>query len=166
MKILVVDDEKLLVKGIKFNLENEGYQVLTAYDGATAVELARQETLDLIILDLMMPGLSGSEACMKIREFSDVPIIMLTARSEDTDKIIGFRYVIALPAHGFEKLSVKIAGDQQIELPDGEEYIPVEFDGLDIRVYETNGHAQLTASATSIHAVKEVPHPPGTGGSR
>ena len=73
MKILVVDDEKLLVKGIKFNLENEGYQVLTAYDGATAVELARQETLDLIILDLMMPGLSGSEACMKIREFSDVP---------------------------------------------------------------------------------------------
>ena len=79
MKILVVDDEKLLVKGIKFNLENEGYQVLTAYDGATAVELARQETLDLIILVLMMPGLSGSEACMKIREFSDVPIIMLTA---------------------------------------------------------------------------------------
>ena len=89
MKILVVDDEKLLVKGIKFNLENEGYQVLTAYDGATAVELARQEALDLIILDLMMPGLSGSEACMKIREFSDVPIIMLTARSEDADKIIG-----------------------------------------------------------------------------
>ena len=90
MKILVVDDEKLLVKGIKFNLENEGYQVLTAYDGASAVELARQETLDLIILDLMMPGLSGSEACMKIREFSDVPIIMLTARSEDADKIMGF----------------------------------------------------------------------------
>ena len=90
MKILVVDDEQLLVKGIKFNLENEGYQVLTAYDGAAAVELARREPLDLIILDLMMPQLSGSEACMKIREFSDVPIIMLTARSEDTDKIIGF----------------------------------------------------------------------------
>ena len=90
MKILVVDDEKLLVKGIKFNLENEGYQVLTAYDGTSAVELARQEALDLIILDLMMPGLSGSEACMKIREFSDVPIIMLTARSEDADKIMGF----------------------------------------------------------------------------
>ena len=85
MKILVVDDEQLLVKGIKFNLENEGYQVLTAYDGAAAVELARRESLDLIILDLMMPQLSGSEACMKIREFSDVPIIMLTARSEDAD---------------------------------------------------------------------------------
>ena len=90
MKILVVDDEKLLVKGIKFNLENEGYQVLTAYDGAAAVELARREPLDLIILDLMMPQLSGSEACMKIREFSDVPIIMLTARSEDADKLMGF----------------------------------------------------------------------------
>ena len=90
MKILVVDDEQLLVKGIKFNLENEGYQVLTAYDGAAAVELARRESLDLIILDLMMPQLSGSEACMKIREFSDVPIIMLTARSEDSDKLMGF----------------------------------------------------------------------------
>ena len=89
MKILVVDDEKLLVKGIKFNLENEGYQVLTAYDGASAVELARQETLGLIILDLMMPGLSGSEACMKIREFSDVPIIMLTAKGETFDKVLG-----------------------------------------------------------------------------
>ncbi len=94
------------------------------------------------------------------------PVVEYTKSGERTDKIIGFRYVIALPAHGFEKLSVKIAGDQQIELPDGEEYIPVEFDGLDIRVYEANSHAQLTASATSIHAVKEVPHPPGTGGSR
>ena len=78
-----------MVKGIKFNLENEGYQVLTAYDGATAVELARRESLDLIILDLMMPQLSGSEACMKIREFSNVPIIMLTAKSEVFDRIQG-----------------------------------------------------------------------------
>lgn len=90
MRILVVDDEKLLVKGIKFNLENEGYQVETAYDGAAAVELARTGAFDLIILDLMMPVLSGSEACMKIREFSDVPVIMLTARSEDEDKLMGF----------------------------------------------------------------------------
>ena len=90
MKILVVDDEKLLVKGIKFNLENEGYQVECAYDGATAVELARTGNFDLIILDLMMPEIDGLEACVKIREFSSVPIIMLTARSEDTDKIIGF----------------------------------------------------------------------------
>ena len=90
MKILVVDDEKLLVKGIKFNLENEGYQVECAYDGAAAVELARAGGFDLIILDLMMPEIDGLEACMRIREFSNVPIIMLTARGEDTDKIIGF----------------------------------------------------------------------------
>ena len=90
MKILVVDDERLLVKGIKFNLENEGYQVECAYDGAAAVELARSGNFDLIILDLMMPEIDGLEACMRIREFSNVPIIMLTARSEDTDKIIGF----------------------------------------------------------------------------
>lgn len=92
MKILVVDDEKLLVKGIKFNLENEGYQVEAAYDGEEAVELAKNGNFDLIILDLMMPKLSGLEACMLIREFSMVPIIMLTARSEDMDKVIGFEY--------------------------------------------------------------------------
>ena len=90
MKILVVDDEKLLVKGISFNLQNEGYEVEAAYDGATAVELARRGDFDLIILDWMMPEKSGSEACMEIRTFSDVPIIMLTAKSEDSDKIMGF----------------------------------------------------------------------------
>ena len=90
MKILVVDDEKLLVKGMKFNLENEGYEVTPAYDGASAVELARKENFDLIVMDVMMPGLSGGDACMQIREFSDVPIIMLTARSEDADMLMGF----------------------------------------------------------------------------
>ena len=89
-KILVVDDEKLLVKGMKFNLENEGYQVECAYDGAAAVELARDGRFDLIVLDVMMPEVDGLEACMRIREFSNVPIIMLTARSEDADKIMGF----------------------------------------------------------------------------
>ena len=90
MKILVVDDEKVLVKGIKFNLESEGYQVEAGYDGEQAVELARSGGFDLIILDLMMPKIDGLQACMRIREFSNVPIIMLTARSEDADKIIGF----------------------------------------------------------------------------
>ncbi len=89
-KILVVDDEKVLVKGIKFNLENEGYQVEVGYDGEQAVELARNGGFDIIILDLMMPKIDGLQACMRIREFSNVPVIMLTARSEDTDKIIGF----------------------------------------------------------------------------
>ena len=90
MKILVVDDEKTLVKGIKFNLENEGYQVECAYDGAAAVELARNEKFDLLILDVMMPEVDGLEACMRIREFSNIPIIMLTAKSEDADKLVGF----------------------------------------------------------------------------
>ena len=92
MKILVVDDEELLVKGIKFNLENEGYEVDVCYDGQTAVEMAAATAYGLIILDLMMPKLDGLSACMKIREFSTVPVIMLTAKTEDTDKLIGFEY--------------------------------------------------------------------------
>ncbi|MCI8916167.1 MAG: response regulator transcription factor [Oscillospiraceae bacterium] len=89
-KILVVDDERVMVKGIKFNLENEGYQVETGSDGEEAVDKARMGQFDLIILDLMMPKIDGLQACMKIREFSNVPIIMLTAKGEDADKIIGF----------------------------------------------------------------------------
>ena len=92
MKILVVDDEQVLVKGLKFNLQNEGYTVETAYDGATAVELARSGGFVLILLDLMMPEVDGLTACMQIREFSNVPIIMLTARGEDTDILLGFEY--------------------------------------------------------------------------
>ena len=92
MKILVVDDEKLLVKGIKFNLENDGYEVVTGADGMDAVELAAAGDIDPIVLDLMMPRMDGLEACTKIREFSDVPIIMLTAKSEDMDKLMGFEH--------------------------------------------------------------------------
>ena len=90
MKILVVDDEKTIVKGIKFNLENEGYQVDVCYDGETAVDMARHGEYAVILLDLMMPKLDGLGACQQIRQFSTVPIIMLTARSEDADKLIGF----------------------------------------------------------------------------
>lgn len=92
MKILVVDDEKLLVKGIKFNLEQEGYQVITAFDGEEAVRLAHDESIDVILLDLMLPKIDGFTACRTIRGFSNVPIIMLTAKSEDVDKILGLEY--------------------------------------------------------------------------
>ncbi len=92
MKILVVDDELLLVKGIKFNLENEGYTVVTGSDGIEAVERASAGDIDLIVLDLMMPRLDGLGACRKIREFSDVPIIMLTAKADDMDKLMGFEH--------------------------------------------------------------------------
>ena len=90
MKILVVDDERLLVKGIKFNLENEGYEVDAGYDGEEAVEMARSGDYDLIVLDLMMPKKDGLQACQEIRSFSTVPIIMLTARSEGADLLMGF----------------------------------------------------------------------------
>lgn len=92
MKILVVDDEKLLVKGIKFNLEQEGYQVITAFDGEEAVRLAHDDSINLILLDLMLPKIDGFTACREIRSFSNVPIIMLTAKSEDVDKILGLEY--------------------------------------------------------------------------
>lgn len=90
MRILVVDDEKLLVKGIKFNLENEGYTVDTCYDGEEAVKMAATGVYDLLILDLMMPKKDGLQACQEIRGFSTVPIIMLTARSEKADMLMGF----------------------------------------------------------------------------
>ena len=90
MKILVADDEKLLVKGIKFNLENEGYTVDACYDGEAAVTLAKSGEYDLVILDLMMPVKDGLEACQEIRSFSTVPVIMLTARSEGSDLLMGF----------------------------------------------------------------------------
>lgn len=92
MKILVVDDEKLLVKGLKFNLEQDGYQVETAFDGEEAIRLAHDESISLILLDLMLPKVDGFTVCRTIRSFSNVPIIMLTAKSEDIDKILGLEY--------------------------------------------------------------------------
>lgn len=92
MKILVVDDEELLVKGIRFNLQNDGYQVVCGSNGREAIELAHDPEVRLIVLDIMMPEIDGLEACRRIREFSDVPIIMLTARTEDMDKLLGFEH--------------------------------------------------------------------------
>ena len=92
MKILIVDDEKLLVKGIKFNFEQEGFEVETAYDGEEALKLARDKSIDIIILDLLLPKIDGLAVCQKIRDFSRVPIIMLTAKTDDMDKILGLEY--------------------------------------------------------------------------
>ena len=90
MKILVVDDEELLVKGIRFNLQNDGYEVITGFNGLEALMLAQSQSPDLIVLDVMMPQMDGLTACSKIREFSNVPIILLTAKAEDMDKLMGF----------------------------------------------------------------------------
>ena len=92
MRILVVDDEALLVKGIRFNLQNDGYDVITGSTGLDAVRLAQSGDVDLIILDIMMPEMDGLTACSKIRAFSSVPIILLTAKTDDMDKLMGFEY--------------------------------------------------------------------------
>ncbi len=92
MKALVVDDEKLIVKGLKFSLEQEGYEVDCAYDGQEAVNMAKENEYDIMLLDLMLPVYNGYEVCQQIREFSDMPIVMLTAKGEDMDKILGLEY--------------------------------------------------------------------------
>ena len=91
-KVLVVDDEKLIVKGIKFNLEQDGMEVDVAYDGKEALDLARKKEYDIILLDVMLPEMDGFEVCQQIRAESDVPIIMLTAKDDDMDKILGLEY--------------------------------------------------------------------------
>lgn len=91
-KVLVVDDEKLIVKGIKFSLEQDDMEVDTAYDGEEALEKVKENEYDIVLLDLMLPKLNGFEVCQLIREFSDIPIIMLTAKGADMDKILGLEY--------------------------------------------------------------------------
>ena len=91
-KVLVVDDEKLIVKGVRFSLEQDGMEVDCAYDGEEAIECAKVNQYDIILLDVMLPKFTGFEVCQQIREFSNVPIIMLTAKGDDMDKILGLEY--------------------------------------------------------------------------
>ena len=91
-KVLVVDDEKLIVKGIRFSLEQDGMEVECAYDGEEAINLAKEKEFDVVLLDVMLPKFDGYEVCQAIREFSEVPIIMLTAKGSDMDKILGLEY--------------------------------------------------------------------------
>ena len=91
-KVLVVDDEKLIVKGIRFSLEQDGMEVDCAYDGEEALNMAKEKAYDMILLDIMLPKMDGFEVCQAIREFSDMPIVMLTAKGDDMDKILGLEY--------------------------------------------------------------------------
>lgn len=91
-RVLVVDDEKLIVKGIRFSLEQDGMTVDCAYDGEEALSMAKEQQYDIILLDVMLPKLTGFEVCQQIREFSNVPIVMLTAKGDDMDKILGLEY--------------------------------------------------------------------------
>ncbi len=155
-KILVVDDEKSIVKGIKFSLEQDDMKVEVAYDGETALELAKANHYDMILLDIMLPGFSGLEVCQMIREFSDVPIIMLTAKGEDMDKILGLEYgaddYITKPFNILEvKARIKaIFRRNGRNVPEQENQKIIETRGLKIdvdsrRVYIDDKEVNLTA---------------------
>ena len=155
-RVLVVDDEKLIVKGIRFSLEQDGMQVDTAYDGEEALEAVNQSQYDVILLDIMLPKLTGLEVCQQIREFSDVPIIMLTAKGDDMDKILGLEYgaddYITKPFNILEvKARIKAIIRRSKKKEKKEESTPlVEFGALKVdcesrRVYINSKEVNLTA---------------------
>ena len=155
-RVLVVDDEKSIVKGIKFSLEQDDMKVAVAYDGETALELAKANHYDMILLDIMLPGFSGLEVCQMIREFSDVPIIMLTAKGDDMDKILGLEYgaddYITKPFNILEvKARIKaIFRRNNRNVPEQENQKVIETKGLKIdvdsrRVYIDDKEVNLTA---------------------
>lgn len=155
-KVLVVDDEKSIVKGIKFSLEQDDMEVDVAYDGEDAVRMAKENEYDIILLDIMLPGYSGLEVCQMVREFSDVPIIMLTAKGEDMDKILGLEYgaddYITKPFNILEvKARIKaILRRNSKSAPDKADKKTIEKKGLKIdldsrRVYIEDKEVNLTA---------------------
>ena len=155
-KVLVVDDEKSIVKGIKFSLEQDDMQVDVAYDGEEAFEMAKANSYDIILLDIMLPGYTGLEVCQMIREFSDVPIVMLTAKGDDMDKILGLEYgaddYITKPFNILEvKARIKaILRRNTKNVPDKEDAKVIETKGLKIdvesrRVYIEGKEVNLTA---------------------
>ena len=155
MKILVVDDEKTIVKGIKFNLENEGYQVDVCYDGETAVDMARRGEYAVILLDLMMPKLDGLGACQQIRQFSTVPIIMLTARSEDADKLIGFESgaddYITKP-FSMRELMARVKANMRRTLSGEEREKPQAEAGDGLRISRSSGMVYKNGRALELSA--------------
>lgn len=155
-KVLVVDDEKSIVKGIKFSLEQDDMQVDVAYDGEEAFEMAKANEYDIILLDIMLPGYTGLEVCQMIREFSDVPIVMLTAKGDDMDKILGLEYgaddYITKPFNILEvKARIKaILRRNTKNVPGKEDAKVIETKGLKIdvesrRVYIEGKEVNLTA---------------------
>lgn len=154
-KILVVDDEKLIVKGIRFSLEQDGMEVDCAYDGQEALDYATNNQYDIILLDIMLPKMNGFEVCQHIREFSDVPIIMLTAKGDDMDKILGLEYgaddYMTKPFNILElKARIKAIIRRSSSKEAQEQPKVYSFDGLSIdtdsrRAYINNEEVNLTA---------------------
>ena len=153
MRILVVDDEALLVKGICYNLRNEGYEVLTGSNGLDAVRTVRESPVDLVILDVMMPEMDGLEACREIRTFSDVPIILLTAKTDDMDKLLGFEHgaddYLTKPFNILElkariRALLRRAGPRE-EKPDEISFGSIRLDHVSRNAYLDSELADLTA---------------------
>ncbi|MFI3212396.1 MAG: response regulator transcription factor [Eubacteriales bacterium] len=153
-KVLVVDDEKLIVKGIRFSLEQDGMEVTCAYDGEEALEYIKHQEFDIVLLDVMLPKLTGFEVCQQIREFSMVPIVMLTAKGEDMDKILGLEYgaddYITKPFNILEvkariKAIMRRIRETSKELPQFVEYGKMKLDTEGRRVYIAGKEMNLTA---------------------
>ena len=161
-KALVVDDEKLIVKGIKFSLEQDGYEVDVAYDGKEALRMAKEKEYDIVLLDVMLPEMDGMEVCQAIREFSEMPIIMLTAKGTDMDKILGLEYgaddyitkpfnilevkarIKAIIRRNSKKSKAADKNDRIIEVSD------LELDLDSRRVFEKGNEVNLTAKEFDI----------------
>ena len=156
-RVLVVDDEKLIVKGIRFSLEQDGMSVDYAYDGEEALEAVHKSHYDVILLDVMLPKMTGFEVCQQIREFSDVPIIMLTAKGDDMDKILGLEYgaddYITKPFNILEvkariKAIIRRSGKQQKEEKKNDRMIDlggIRVDAESRRVWRGDEEINLTA---------------------
>ncbi len=154
-KVLVVDDEKLIVKGIRFSLEQDGMEVDCAYDGEEALQYAKEKEYDMILLDVMLPKMGGFEVCQQIREFSNVPIVMLTAKGDDMDKILGLEYgaddYITKPFNILEvKARIKAimrrtTRKEQVALPKTIESGDMKLDCESRRVYICGSEVNLTA---------------------
>ncbi|MBO4389801.1 MAG: response regulator transcription factor [Lachnospiraceae bacterium] len=159
-KVLVVDDEKMIVKGIRFSLEQDGMQVDCAYDGGEALEMARKTEYDVILLDVMLPVMDGLQVCSRIREFSNMPIIMLTARGEDADKILGLEYgaddYITKPFNILEVKARMRAIMRRNTTPDTAhknrvlQYGRLRIDGENHQVYLSNERIRLTSKEYEI----------------
>ena len=161
-KALVVDDEKLIVKGIKFSLEQDGYEVDVAYDGKEALKMAKEKEYDIVLLDVMLPEMDGMEVCQAIREFSEMPIIMLTAKGTDMDKILGLEYgaddyitkpfnilevkarIKAIIRRNSKKSNAADKNDRIIEVSD----LKLDLDSR--RVFEKGNEVNLTAKEFDI----------------
>lgn len=154
-RVLVVDDEKLIVKGIRFSLEQDGMEVDCAYDGEEALQYARENEYDMILLDVMLPKIEGFEVCQQIREFSNVPIVMLTAKGDDMDKILGLEYgaddYITKPFNILEvKARIKAimrrtTRKENANLPKTIEHGDMKLDCESRRVYISGKEVNLTA---------------------